>query len=91
MCDYTSATLNSFYVSDLNAFASTFPNLPAPVTHRTHCIVWSDWATQPQLKLSHGIRFDTNYYYWPPEWVLTVRACSLAQACRCASPISTAR
>ena len=67
--DYTSATLNSFYVSDLNAFASTFPNLPAPVTNRMHCIVWSDWATQPKVELSHGIRFDTSYYYWPPVWV----------------------
>ena len=34
-------------------------------TNRTHCIVWSDYDTQPQVALAHGIRFDTNYYYWP--------------------------
>ena len=32
--------------------------------------MWSDWSTQPKVELSHGIRFDTTYYYWPPEWVL---------------------
>ena len=24
-----------------------------------------DWAGQPTTELAHGIRFDTNYYYWP--------------------------
>ena len=38
-------------------------------TNRTHCIAWSDWATQPKVELAHGIRLDTNYYYWPPAWV----------------------
>ena len=33
--------------------------------NRTHCIAWSDWATQPKVELAHGIRLDTNYYYWP--------------------------
>ena len=32
---------------------------------RTHCIVWSDWSSEPEVELQHGIRFDTNYYYWP--------------------------
>ena len=40
-----------------------------PSTNRTHCIAWSDWATQPKVELAHGIRLDTNYYYWPPSWV----------------------
>ena len=31
--------------------------------------MWSDYATQPQVALAHGIRFDTNYYYWPETWV----------------------
>ena len=43
--------------------------MPAPSTNRTHCIAWSDWASQPKVELDHGIRLDTNYYYWPPEWV----------------------
>ena len=44
-------------------------SVPAPVTNRTHCIVWSDWSTQPQVELDNGIRLDTNYYYWPPAWI----------------------
>ena len=67
--DWTPASLESYYVSELAEFAATFPNLPAPRTNRTHCIAWSDYDTQPQVELSHGIRFDTNYYYWPPTWV----------------------
>ena len=46
-----------------------FPQLTAPVTNRTHCVVWSDYDTQPQVELSHGIRLDTNYYYYPGAWV----------------------
>ncbi len=53
------------YDGDLAAFAAGFPGLPAPRTNRTHCIAWSDYDTQPQVALAHGIRFDTNYYYWP--------------------------
>ena len=63
-----------------------------PQTNRTHCIVWSDYATQPQVELANGIRLDTNYYYWPPTvGQRRARACSPAPACRCASPTPTAR
>ena len=61
--------LGSFVSSQLEEFVANFPNLPAPSTNRTHCIVWSDWASQPKVELENGIRLDTNYYYWPPEWV----------------------
>ena len=40
-----------------------------PSTNRTHCIAWSDWATQPKVELQNGIRLDTNYYYWPSAWI----------------------
>ena len=30
---------------------------------------WSDWASQPKVENSLGIRFDVNYYYWPASWV----------------------
>ena len=63
------AQLESFYTSQLTALATNYPGLGAPTTNRTHCIAWSDWATQPKVELQNGIRFDTNYYYWPPEWV----------------------
>ena len=26
--------------------------------------------TQAKVELAHGIRLDTNYYFWPPSWVL---------------------
>jgi hypothetical protein len=67
--DWTPATLQTFFTSQLSTFASTFPGLPAPVTNRTHCMVWSDYATHPQVELARGIRLDTNYYYWPDSWI----------------------
>ena len=39
------------------------------MTNRTHCISWSDWASEPIVEHENGVRFDTNYYYWPGEWV----------------------
>lgn len=70
--DWTPASLDATYSQQLAAFNRQFPSLPAPVTNRTHCIVWSDYVTQPQVALRHGIRLDTNYYYWPPPWVRDV-------------------
>ena len=68
--DFTPASIESTFTSQLGAFAADWPNLPKPVSNRTHCIVWSDWATQAKTERSHGIRFDTNYYYnGPPAWV----------------------
>src|SRR5205085_2172777 len=67
--DWTPASLESFYASQLAAFGSTFPSVTAPVTNRTHCIAWSDYVSQPKVELAHGIRFDTNYYYWPGSWI----------------------
>ncbi len=63
------SNLESFYTDQLSTFASTFPGLTSPVTNRTHCIAWSDWATQPKVELQNGIRYDTNYYYWPDQWI----------------------
>ena len=60
---------NLLYSQQLAAFAHYYPNLPAPTTGRTDCIVWGDFDTQPQVELQHGIRLDMNYYYWPPKWV----------------------
>jgi len=69
--DWTStANLESYYATQLSQFATTWPSAGNPVTNRTHCIVWSDWASQPQVELSHGVRLDTTYYYWPDVWVL---------------------
>jgi hypothetical protein len=67
--DWTPASLETFYSTQLADFAAKYTGVPAPVTNRTHCIAWSDWATQPKVEKAHGIRLDTSYYYWPPAWV----------------------
>lgn len=69
-CDnWTPLSLESFFASQLSLWNSKYASLPAPTTNRTHCIAWSDWATEALVELSHGIRLDTNYYYWPGSWV----------------------
>ena len=67
--DWTPASLANDYTTQLAAFASKYTGVPAPTTSRTHCIAWSDWATQAAVEGSNGIRLDTNYYYWPPSWL----------------------
>jgi hypothetical protein len=67
--DWTASSLESFFATQLADFATLFPGIAAPVTNRTHCIAWSDWATEPKVEKAHGIRFDTNYYYWPGSWI----------------------
>jgi hypothetical protein len=67
--NFTPTSLESDYASQLVQFGQTWPGLPSPVTSRFHCIVYSDWASQPKTELRHGIRLDTNYYYWPGSWI----------------------
>ena len=67
--DWTPSSLPALFVNQLDIWSATFPTLPSPSTHRTHCIVWSDYDTQPQVEFNNGIRLDTNYYYYPPNWV----------------------
>lgn len=69
-CDnWTPSSLDTMYTQQLNQWHTSYPNLPLPTTHRTHCVVWSDWGTQPQVELNHGMRLDGTYYFWPPNWV----------------------
>jgi len=67
--NFTADTLNSDYDSQIALFQANFPGLPAPVTERHHCIAWSDWVTGAKVEFAHEIRLDTDYYFWPPEWV----------------------
>ena len=67
--DWTPAQLENFFSTQLADWQAEYPSVPSPVTNRTHCITWSDWASHPKTELAHGIRFDTNYYYWPPDWI----------------------
>ena len=70
--DFTPSSLIAFYSDQLTSWAAKYQSLPAPVTMRHHCIVWSDWSSAAQTELSNGIRLDTSYYYWPPSWVNNV-------------------
>ncbi|MFP5365198.1 MAG: DUF4082 domain-containing protein [Thermoleophilia bacterium] len=68
--DFTATSLASTLSGQLAAFAASWPSVRAPVTNRTHCIIWSDWASEAKVERAHGIRFDTNYYYsGQPGWL----------------------
>ena len=67
--DWTPASLEDFYTSQLTGWTAKYTSLPASVSTRIHCIAWSDWASAAKVQLGHGIRLDGNYYYWPPAWV----------------------
>jgi hypothetical protein len=62
-------TLGLDLATQLDAFRVKWPSATAPVTNRTHCIVFSDWSTEPTVERSKGIRLDANYYYWPANWL----------------------
>ncbi len=70
--DFDPASLETVFSEQLAQFAAAFPDLSGVGTNRTHCLVWSDYDTHPQIELTHGIRLDVNYYYWPPNWVNNV-------------------
>jgi Concanavalin A-like lectin/glucanases superfamily/Bacterial Ig-like domain/Bacterial Ig domain len=66
----TPAALEARYTQQLAEFAAQFPGVPAPKTSRFHCVAWgNDWASHAKIQLDHGIRMDTNYYYYPVEWI----------------------
>ncbi|MGZ6671704.1 MAG: hypothetical protein ACXVFM_05075, partial [Solirubrobacteraceae bacterium] len=67
--NFTPASLEDDWETQLPEFGDDYPSLAAPRTSRTHCIAWSDWASEPKVELGHGVRLDTNYYYWPAAWV----------------------
>jgi hypothetical protein len=63
--NWTYQELSDDYTALIGTFASTWPSVPTPQTHRMHCISWSDYDSQPLVELAHGMRLDTNYYYFP--------------------------
>ena len=67
--DWTPSSLESFFTTQLSQFYSRYYSIPLPVSNRTHWVVWSDYVTEPQVEFNHGIRLDTNYYFFPPTWV----------------------
>ncbi|MEJ0038427.1 MAG: DUF4082 domain-containing protein [Gammaproteobacteria bacterium] len=67
--NFTQSSLTTIYDDQIQAWQTKFAGLPAPKSVRHHCIVWSDWVSAAKVQLAHGIRLDTDYYYWPPGWV----------------------
>ena len=69
--DFTAASLPGTYANDIAQWQASYPSLQGtpPTTNRTHCIVYSDWSSQPKTELANGMRLDGNYYYWPGSWV----------------------
>jgi hypothetical protein len=67
--NYTGSSLDAFFTDQMDQFGAMYPSLPAPTTHRIHCIAWSDYSTPATVSYAHGIRLETSYYYWPPAWV----------------------
>jgi hypothetical protein len=66
--NFTPASLDQAITTQLAEMTANFPNLPVSKTNRTHCVLWSDYDSEPQILLNHGIRLDTSYYYWPGIW-----------------------
>ncbi len=66
--DWAPPTFDFLVGLQLRHFRATFPDLPAPSSSRTHCAAWSDWSSAAAIEAAHGIRFDTNYYFYPAGW-----------------------
>ncbi len=67
--NWTPASLTGFITDQKAALLGNLSNINPIVTNRTHCIAWSDWASEAEVEAAHGIRLDVNYYYWPESWV----------------------
>ncbi|HEY1007273.1 MAG TPA: N,N-dimethylformamidase beta subunit family domain-containing protein, partial [Sphingobacteriaceae bacterium] len=66
---YTAASLTETWTSQGGTLRNQLPGLNPFATSRTHCMPWSDWATQAKVQAARGVRIDVNYYYWPGSWV----------------------
>jgi hypothetical protein len=53
----------------LNTWRARFTSVPSPVSSRTHCVFWPDWASNAKVELANGIRLDANYYHYPGSWI----------------------
>ena len=67
----TESELAAVFDTQLGQFAAKYTSVPAPVTSRTHCVEWPDWATEAKLEAARGIRMDGNYYHYPGSWIGT--------------------
>ena len=63
------AELAAVFDTQLAAFQAKYTSVPAPVSSRTHCVYWPDWASNAKVELARGIRMDANYYHYPGAWI----------------------
>ena len=63
--DWTPATIDTFFTSQLDAFTAKYPGAGPPATERMHCVVVGRLGHAAEGRVSHGIKLDTNYYYTP--------------------------
>lgn len=66
---WTPATLQQYFIDQAGDYSAQFPVAYSQVSHRIHCLAWSDWASLPKTELARGIRLNVSYYYWPDTWV----------------------
>ncbi|MDB5119054.1 MAG: Fibronectin type domain protein [Sphingobacteriales bacterium] len=67
--NFTENSLMSDLESQWTSLSSVLPGINPQTTHRTHCLAWSDWSSQPKIEALRGIRLNTTYYYWPGAWI----------------------
>ncbi len=67
--NWTPAELDIYYIVQMSTFQAKYTSVPPLLTERTHCVAWSDWASQPKVMLAHGMKLDTNYYHYPAAWI----------------------
>jgi fibronectin type 3 domain-containing protein len=65
----TQAQLSTYFDTQLAQWQAYFGGIPSPVSSRTHCVYWPDWASAAKVELAHGIRMDANYYHFPQAWI----------------------
>lgn len=62
-------SLKQTFVQQMRLFRKKYPFLGQQLTQRIHCIAWNGWTDTAQTQRSVGVRFDMNYYNWPPDWL----------------------
>ncbi|MGO4832809.1 hypothetical protein AB4144_11025, partial [Rhizobiaceae sp. 2RAB30] len=67
--DQDAAKLEETIADQTDAFRKRYPSLPPQTGQRLHCIVWNGWTESAEAQGRYGIRFDMNYYNWPPAWI----------------------
>jgi hypothetical protein len=65
------AVLGAGFDTQLAEFRAKYTTVPGPVSSRTHCVFWPDWASNAKVEGARGIRLDANYYHYPGSWIGT--------------------